>query len=165
MSNLGTPVKADVDTIEKELTALWKSAAESGSPRNELRACACNLVSIVENREEAEAFLPVAAKVSEWHPSRSVIAFPETDSIENRTSDEMQAWVNTQCSTPFSGAPEVCCEVIVIAAPPKAIAELPNMLSAVLIADLPVYVYWKSLNAEDQELPASGKDVSSTPPP
>jgi glucose-6-phosphate dehydrogenase assembly protein OpcA len=150
MSKLGIPVDVDVATIEKKLTSFWESAVEASAPHR-MRACACNLISIVRNRAEAEAFLPVLAKVSEWHPSRSVIAFPESEPVENSAGSEMRAWINAQCSIPFSGGSQVCCEVIILAAQLKAFMELPNMLSALLIADLPVYVYWKSLEAQDKE--------------
>jgi glucose-6-phosphate dehydrogenase assembly protein OpcA len=151
MSKLGIPVDVDVATIEKELTSFWESAGEAGAPQT-MRACACNLICIVQNRAEAEALLPVLAKVSEWHPGRSVIAFPESESVENSAGREMRAWINAQCSVPFSGGPQVCCEVIIIAAQLKAFMELPNMVSALLIEDLPVYIYWKSLEAQDKEL-------------
>jgi glucose-6-phosphate dehydrogenase assembly protein OpcA len=152
MNTLGKPVQADAVIIEKELASLWKSATEAGAPRDVMRACACNLVSIVQNRAQAEALLSVLPRVSESHPSRSVVAFAENDPMETPSGSEVHAWISTQCSTPFSGGPEVCCEVIIVAAHSKAFVELPNIVSALLIEDLPAYVYWKSLKPEDKEL-------------
>jgi glucose-6-phosphate dehydrogenase assembly protein OpcA len=152
MKALGQPVKADVAVIEKELASLSKLTVEAGAPRHVLRACACSLISILQNRDRAVEFLPALARVSESHPNRSLIAFAENAPAGTQAEEKVRAWIHTQCSTRFSGQPQVCCEVILAAAQPKDFAELSNFLSALVREDLPVYVYWRSLKTEDEEL-------------
>lgn len=147
--NLGTPVKADIAGIEKELVSFWKSAAEMGNGAV-IRACSCNLISFLRNRDRAESFLPILAKLSEWHPSRSILACVEPDT--KLGPPDMHAWISAQCSIPFSGGPQVCCEAITIAARNKARQDLPNTLLSLLVPDLPVYLYWRSFRTEDKDL-------------
>jgi glucose-6-phosphate dehydrogenase assembly protein OpcA len=116
-----------------------------------MRACSCNLLAIVQNREEAEAFPQVLIKLAEWHPGRFIVAYPES-AVAPSDAAGMQAWISAQCSKPLSGGPQVCCEAITIAARGRAIADLPNTLLALLIPDLPVYLYWRSFKITDKEL-------------
>jgi glucose-6-phosphate dehydrogenase assembly protein OpcA len=151
IGNLGTPVAGNVAAIERELAALW-AAAGQGQSGAVIRACSCNLLAIVQNRREAETFQPVLAKVSESHPSRSIIAYPELEPNPMRgNKSDMQAWIGAQCSVPFSGGPQVCCESITISAQGNAVQDLPNVLVSLLVPDLPVYLYWRSLKITDQE--------------
>jgi glucose-6-phosphate dehydrogenase assembly protein OpcA len=147
--NLGTPVKVDIAEIEKELLGFWKSAREKGNGAV-IRACSCNLLSFLRDRREAEAFLPVLAKASEWQPNRSILAYVEPD--ETLEPPDMHAWISAQCSTPLSAGPQVCCEAITVAARNKARLELPNTLLALLVPDLPVYLYWRSFKIADKNL-------------
>jgi glucose-6-phosphate dehydrogenase assembly protein OpcA len=141
--DLGIPIAVDAAAIEKELTSLWKSAGKNSTI---MRACSCNFLTVVNNRQSAEAFQPVLAKVSEIHPSRSIVAFPESG------DPEMLAWIRAQCLIPFSGGPQVCCESIILAARGKAFRDLPNTLLSLLIPDLPVYLYWKSFQIDGREM-------------
>jgi glucose-6-phosphate dehydrogenase assembly protein OpcA len=142
-ANLGIPIAVDAGAIERELTALWESAGESSGI---MRSCSCNLLTIVRNRFAAEQFQPILAKVSETHPSRSIVAYPESG------ESHLQAWIRAQCSIPFSGGPQVCCESITLAAHGKTLGDLPDFLLTLLIPDLPVYLYWRSFKITDQDL-------------
>ena len=116
ITNLGIPVAVDVAEIERELTAFWKSASEQQGEAAVIRACACNVVVIVQDHREAEALRSILATVGEWHPSRSLIAYREEE--EKGAADSggprMHAWVSTQCSAPFAGGPQICCEAITL---------------------------------------------------
>jgi glucose-6-phosphate dehydrogenase assembly protein OpcA len=148
---LGTPVEVNVASIEKELVSLWKSAAEGSEAV--MRACSCNLLAVVQNAQEAETLLPVFAELAEWHPSRSIVAYVESsEELAQPGVPGMHAWISAQCSRPFSGGSQVCCEAITIAARGRAVMDLPNTLLALLIPDLPVYLYWRSFKIADKEL-------------
>ncbi len=151
--NLGIPVPVDIASIEQELRALWKSASEGAGEGAVIRACSCNLVVFAQDREEAQAILPVLARVAEWHPSRSIIAYRESDeeSIGHPLTPHVHAWISAQCS-PFSGGQQICSEVITLAARTNAISDLLNSLVSLLIPDLPVFLYWRSFRAFDREL-------------
>lgn len=151
LTALGRPVPADAGSIERELSSLWKTASTTSSEPSRMRACSCNLVVIAHGRDEAEDVLPILARVAQWQPARSIIAFREYLSRDDNSAS-MGAWVNTQCFVPFEGAPEVCCEVISLAASGGSGTELANALVSVLVPDLPVFLYWRSFRPQEQDL-------------
>jgi len=153
VANLGVPVPVDVAQIEQELTSLWKSASEREGEGAVMRACSCNLVAIALDEKEAVSLASVLAKVSEFHPCRSIIAYREENG-GNPVGVEagMRAWLSAQCFAPVAGGPQVCCEAIAIAARGKAAGDLPNTLVSLLVPDLPAFVYWRSFRSPDQEL-------------
>ena len=147
--NLGIPVEADAEAVERKLVSFWKSAGEDGKPAV-IRACSCNLIAFVRDRGRLQELFPVLAKVSEWHPSRSLAVFVAPD--EELSPPDMHAWIGAQCSIPFSGGPQVCSETIALAARNRARLSLPDAVLSLLIPDLPVYLYWRSFWISDQDL-------------
>jgi glucose-6-phosphate dehydrogenase assembly protein OpcA len=143
ITNLGIPIEVNAGTIERELASLWEMASKSNMMT---RSCSCNLVAIVQDRDMAEQFQDALSSISETHPSRSVVAYPEAG------EPDLQAWIRAQCSNPVSGRPQVCCESITLAAHGKAFENLPGLLSTILIPDLPVYLYWRSFKISDRDL-------------
>ncbi len=148
-NNLGTPVPVDVASIERELAGLWKSASKSAGEGAVIRACSCNLVVIAESRAQASALLPVLAEVSETHPARCLVAYREPPDGPAAGEPRMDAWISAQCSLPIVGGPQICSEVITIAAPDSAARDLPNTLLSLLVPDLQVYLYWRSFRESD----------------
>ena len=146
---IGIPVEVDVAAIEKELGAFWKSAGEMGQGAV-IRACSCNLVAFAPNREKAAALVPILAKVSQWHPNRSIIAYVEPDGSPD--GRDLHAWISAQCSTPLSEGPQVCCEAITLSAHSKARLNLPDTLLALVVPDLPIYLYWRAFAIADKDL-------------
>jgi glucose-6-phosphate dehydrogenase assembly protein OpcA len=152
--SLGTPVAVDVAAIEQELTTFWKLASEREGEAAVIRACSCNLVAVAENQREAELMPAALAKVSEWHPCRSIIAYREADEegAAHDAAPHMDAWISAQCSIPVSGGPQICCEAITVSAQGKAFADLPNTVVSLLVPDLPAFLYWRSFKIDDQAL-------------
>jgi glucose-6-phosphate dehydrogenase assembly protein OpcA len=152
--NLGVPITVDVATIETQLSKLWETASPAGESNALVRACSCNLVVIAEGRAEAAALLGVLAAVAEYHPSRSIITFgePNGELPGDTLSAPIKAWISAQCSLPYPGRPQVCSEVITLAAREEAMAGLPNTVSSLLVPDLPVFIYWRSFRGKQQSL-------------
>ncbi len=152
ITNLGAPVSVDVAAIEPELRALWKRASSREEEGAVIRACSCNFVVLARDRYEAESLLPILARISEWHPCRSLIACRESEEEDegHPSSPHMHAWISAQCSVPFAGGPQICSEVITVAARSIAASDLLNTMVGLLIPDLPVFIYWRSFNNEDR---------------
>src|SRR5881396_1701754 len=94
VTNLGVPVPVDVAQIEQELTSLWKSASEREGEGAVMRACSCNLVAIAQDEKEAVSLASVLAKVSEFHPCRSIIAYREENGGDpGGAKAGMRAWL------------------------------------------------------------------------
>lgn len=153
-TNLGVPVPVDIAAIEQQLKALWKSAAANETEGAVILARSCNLVVFAQNRAEAQAILPLLARIAEWHPSRSIIFYRESDeeSAGHPVTPHVHAWISAQCSTPLSGGRQVCSETVTLAARTNAIDDLLSTLVSLLIPDLPVFLYWRSFRASDPEL-------------
>jgi glucose-6-phosphate dehydrogenase assembly protein OpcA len=139
----GSPVEANPESIEKGLTSLWESASRESFV---MRASVCNLIAVVRNQAAAESFLSLMTSLSETHPSRCIVAYPDSG------DPLIQAWIRALCSTPVSGGRQVCCESITLAIRGKAINDLPNVLLPLYISDLPVYLYWRSFRIVDREI-------------
>ncbi len=152
IANLGMPVAVDVGKVERELSALWKAASEKEGEEAAIRACSCNFVVIARDRQEAGALLPILARVSEWHPCRSLVACRESEEegAGHSSSPHMHAWISAQCSAPSAGGPQICSEVVTVAARTSATADLLNTIVSLLVPDLPVFIYWRSFDEEDR---------------
>ncbi len=156
--NPGTPVAVDAEAIEQALAPFWAAAtdrpASQPAERSVIRACSCNVIAIADSRQEAGVIPPVLAKLSEWHPSRSIITFRESDDegAEHEEAPHMHAWISAQCSIPFPGGPQVCCEAITLSAQGRAFTDLPNTVLSLLVPDLPVFLYWRSFKPDQQSM-------------
>ncbi len=154
--NLGVPVAVEVSAIEKELRSLWKAASEGEGEGAVIRACSCNLVVFAQDRAEANLVLPMLGNVAEWFPSRAIIVYRESDaeSAGHLAESHVHAWISAQCTVPLAGGQQICSEEITLAARTDAISDLLNTLVSLLVPDLPVFLYWRSFRASDQELVA-----------
>lgn len=156
----GSPVAVDVAAIEQELTSFWKSASENGTGGAAIRACSCNFIAVARDKQEAERLPETLAKVSEWHPCRSLIAYRDDSVLSSAMGSpskgadgpRIQAWITAQCRIPYAGGPQICCESITLAAAAPATEALPNTLVSLLVPDLPVFLYWRSLTGRDRNL-------------
>jgi glucose-6-phosphate dehydrogenase assembly protein OpcA len=146
----GTPVAADAAAIERELRALWESPLQHEDGGAFIRACAGNLMALAGDQEAAAHLLTVLPGVAQQHPLRSLMAYRDkTQSKPGAAGDvPIRAWINAQCSIPVTGGPQVCSEIITLAAGDEDVDALTNLLSSVLIPDLPVYIYMPSFTPE-----------------
>ena len=160
-SNLGMPVAVDAAVIEQELTSLWKSEGEN--ERGAIRACSCNLVVIAHDRAESELLPELLARVAEWHPCRSLIAYQEEEETQGEApagDSGMRAWIRAHCLVSTAGGSPTCCETVTVGARGSSVADLPNILVSLLVPDLPVFLYWRSFKPEDQELAVKVADFA-----
>jgi glucose-6-phosphate dehydrogenase assembly protein OpcA len=146
----GTPVAADAAAIERELRALWESPFQHEGGGAFIRACAGNLIALAGDQEGAAHLLTVLPVVAQQHPLRSVLAYREKAQGKPGVGEDapIRAWINAQCSIPVTGGPQVCSEVITLAAVDEGLDALANLLASVLIPDLPVYIYMPSFFPE-----------------
>ncbi len=143
------PREVDIGHVEKELSSLWQSSGDPGT-HTAMRASSCNLLVFARNRTVAEEFPDILARIAEWHPCRSIVAYVEPDA--RLEAPDMHAWIRVLCQLPPSGGSRVCCETILLATRNRAKPDLPDTVSTLLIPDLPVYLYWRSFRAEDQDI-------------
>ncbi len=148
----------DAEAIEQALAPFWPSAAVAAAgpqaERSIIRACSCNVIAIADSRQEAGIIPPVLAKVSEWHPCRSILTYRESDEegAQHEAAPHMHAWISAQCSIPFPGGPQICCELITLSAQGEAFDDLPNTVVSLLVPDLPTFIYWRSFKTHHRAM-------------
>jgi glucose-6-phosphate dehydrogenase assembly protein OpcA len=144
---LGERTHIDVRAIERELTALWKQAAEeqNGGVQAVTRTCVLNLLVATPGGRELEDATETIARLTAYHPNRAiVISANDTADVgaEGRAAPLLDAWVQAHCQLPGPGRPQVCCEQITIEARGTAIAQVPGTVLPLLVPDLPVIFWW-----------------------
>ncbi|MCI0488027.1 MAG: glucose-6-phosphate dehydrogenase assembly protein OpcA [Blastocatellia bacterium] len=127
----------NVGMIERELTSLWKAAGEEDEQGGIIRACLMNLLVYVPDDQLAGEVDEIITEVTAEHPSRAllIIADPEAEPF-------IEAHVSSRCTIPSGMSKQVCCEQVTISAGGSLIGEAPSVVTALLLSDLPVCLWW-----------------------
>ncbi|MFL6274072.1 MAG: glucose-6-phosphate dehydrogenase assembly protein OpcA, partial [Blastocatellia bacterium] len=138
----------NVGAIEKELTSLWKQASEDETG-GVVRASILNLIVFVPDPAEIAAVDDIVIDVTASHPCRVIALVADRASEESKLTAE----VTSRCTLPTPTSKQVCCEQVTITASQDHLDEAPSAIVPLLIADLPVYLWWRAEpRAEDKEL-------------
>jgi glucose-6-phosphate dehydrogenase assembly protein OpcA len=132
---------AKIVDLEKELSELWRSAADD--PETKLpviRACVLTLLVYVENERAGHETLNLISQVIAQNPCRAVIMVAE----EREQPEGLTSWISAQCHLPSSGARQVCCEQIYVRARGEAVKGLDSVVVPLAIPELPVYLWWRA---------------------
>ena len=147
----------DTGAIIDELTRLW---TEVGGPKHGgqapgemiaeshagggglMRANTLNLIGVAENEDNARLIIESVSRLRDFLPSRNVIFI--TDENANRT----HTWhVLVQLNEAYHGssdAPALRFETIIISADTKVAGHLASLVSPLLMAELPTFLWWPS---------------------
>ena len=137
----------DVVALERELTQLWKAAAEGvAEGQSVVRACVLNLVAYATGDDVAQHINEVISQVSGRHPSRSIVIVAEPQS----EMAGLRASISAHCQIPPEGGKRVCSEQITLYASGAAVNELHGTVLPLLVPDLPVFLWW-----HDEPVPGS----------
>jgi glucose-6-phosphate dehydrogenase assembly protein OpcA len=134
---LGERTHIDVRAIERELTTLWKQAAE-GQGSAVTRTCVLNLVVGTGGGRVAEEATATIARLTARHPNRAIVI----SAIPGAADELLDAWVQAHCQLPGPGRPQVCCEQISIEARGPAVTRVHGTILPLLVPDLPVMLWW-----------------------
>lgn len=129
----------DVALLERELNALWSDLGE-GEPHNGVtRSCVLNLLIYAAAGKADYRLDETLIEVTGRHPSRAIVL------IEDRESKKtlLDSWVTSRCTLPTSNSRQVCCEQITIKASTDRVREAPSAIASLVLADLPVYLWWR----------------------
>src|SRR5262245_21073318 len=108
------------DAIEEALADAWRQAA-SGGGQLPARASVLSLVVCVVPPWSAERAIDVVARLSEQHPSRTLVLVPDL----TPASGDLRVWYSTGCVEQDGSGDQVCGEQIVITARGHAGRHLP----------------------------------------
>ncbi|OYT70963.1 MAG: hypothetical protein CFK52_09625 [Chloracidobacterium sp. CP2_5A] len=135
--------QVDVAAIERELTELWKAAAEvkeGSADEAVMRVCLLNLLVFITDEARFGEVSEVVAKITESAPCRAIILYGNPAA----PTDETQAWIASHCHLD-DRMRQVCCEEIRVAARGATIRYLARTVAPLIAPDLPVFLWWQDL--------------------
>ncbi|HKE01633.1 MAG TPA: glucose-6-phosphate dehydrogenase assembly protein OpcA [Planctomycetota bacterium] len=141
LQRYGSGKQLDLVAIERELQQLWKSAAEAsaregGGPVT--RACSMTLVAACSNDMQLQHVTRVVESVAASNPGRAILVRVDLEDAEPR----LDAEVSAMCSTSGrAGQPRVCHEQVRLHASGSRIDAVASALVALLVPDVPAYVW------------------------
>src|SRR5437899_2086634 len=130
------------EKILKELAALWVSQGREGEGSQSagvLRACSLTLVVLTETSDDAAALGETIAALMPEHPARALVI-----RLSGAGRRALTQRVYQQCWKPFGQRRQICCEQVEITASDAALADLPPLLLALAVPDLPLIVWCRS---------------------
>jgi len=133
----------DVGSIERELAQLWRMPTVVGLRETDIVPTRTSVLNLVVHSSDAAIAKRTDNIINELavnHPSR-VISFTST-ADPHAFDDDLDAHVSTHCHTASGERFASCYEKIEINSPPDSLDELPSLIVALAVADLPTFVWW-----------------------
>lgn len=132
----GQTLAVDPQQIETALRQLWAEGRQGDHAVT--RACMANLVVYAGTRAYADQATEAIAQITATHLVRAIVL------ISDETADEtaVRAWLSAHCQLPKASGLHVCCEQVTLEATGEATERLPSVVLPLLVADLPVIVWW-----------------------
>ena len=144
---LESPREVDVEELEAELSALWRSAAEGASGQRVVtRACALTLLVSVESEDAAWEVSNLIGDVTRQNPCRAIIMASEPLARPGG----INAWISAHCHLPVEGEKQVCSEQVAVVARGDSVRALPNVVLPLVIPGLPIYLWWRAPRFEPE---------------
>jgi glucose-6-phosphate dehydrogenase assembly protein OpcA len=131
----GEDVAVDYSTIEKSLAQLWRSENEQAEGAV-IRAALWNVVAHTSSPALQTHAAETLSKAAVLVPQRTIVIRSEPDS-----QSEMTAWISANCHM-LGGKKQVCSEEVTIVAGGDHIHQVAPLVSALLLPDMPVAMWW-----------------------
>ncbi len=150
-------VPVNVNSIERELSNLWRHEAETEQARSgQAVVCArtLNLVIYPAEGNDAEFIGQLIDPITTQHPSRAILIEP----AGREAKSEFEARVSASCVA-RSGAGVLGCELIILRAKPCAYEKLRSIVVPLIVPDLPIFLWWRTPLAGDASLAARERDL------
>ena len=128
-------VRVDYSAIERTLAEMWR-ADGTDAQHTVTRAALWNVVAHTVTPQHHSHASETLGKAAAAVPQRTIIVRADPDS-----DDELSSWISANCHLGGEGK-RVCSEEIAIVAGGKRVARVPPLVSALLIPDMPVAMWW-----------------------
>src|SRR5688572_21256830 len=128
-------IKVDVASIERQLAELWRAEKQDGE-RAVTRAALWNVVAHTWTAAEHARATEVLARASAKVPQRTIVV-----KADPRGDADIASWISANCHL-IGGGRQVCSEEVVIVAAGERVLHIPPLVSALLLPDMPVAVWW-----------------------
>ena len=127
--------KVDVASIERQLADLWRAEKQDGE-RAVTRAALWNVVAHTSSSEAHAHATSVLSRASAKVPQRTIVV-----RADPRGADDIASWISANCHL-VGGSRQVCSEEVAIVASGARVHHVPPLVSALLLPDMPVAVWW-----------------------
>lgn len=127
--------KVDVASIERQLAELWRAEKQDGE-RAVTRAALWNVVAHTGSAEAHAHATDVLSRASAKVPQRTIVV-----EANPQGGDDIASWISANCHL-IGGGRQVCSEEVVIVASGSRVDHVPPLVSALLLPDMPVAVWW-----------------------
>lgn len=144
--SLQHPKDVSLEEIEDELNQIWQAnrTGEDGA----LATRATTFTMVVYESESKPQDSEVAEAIAAANPCRIITLYPETGEDEG-----VSAQVSAYCPIQKQGSNSlVCCEYINLTGTPTALERIAGMISALMLSELPKFLWWKAVPAPESSL-------------
>lgn len=145
------PKTLDVEVVERILAGLWQQTAGGEQPESEeaiMRARAADLMVFLTSEESLTETHETIRDLAPVHPCRALVVLADRDG----ESRDIEMFVSAFCqSERRSKRAELCCEEVTLIARGHFTSELPSAVVALLVPDLPVFLWWRDLQRLDDQ--------------
>ncbi|HYC60126.1 MAG TPA: glucose-6-phosphate dehydrogenase assembly protein OpcA [Thermoanaerobaculia bacterium] len=128
-------MRVDVTAIERQLAELWR-AEKNEDERAVTRAALWNVVAHTWTPDEHARATEVLARASARVPQRTIVV-----RADPAGAADIASWISANCHV-IGGGKQVCSEEVVIVAAGERVHHIPPLVSALLLPDMPVAVWW-----------------------
>ena len=128
-------VHVDVASIEKQLAGLWRSEKKDDE-KAVTKAALWNVVAHTWSSEQHVHATEILARASAAVPQRTIVVQADPEGAASIAS-----WISANCHL-VAGGRQVCSEEVSIVAAGDHVEHVPPLVSALLLPDMPVAVWW-----------------------
>jgi glucose-6-phosphate dehydrogenase assembly protein OpcA len=150
-------VPADAGKVERELQRLWRSEAEKSATGPVLCSRTLSLVVYCRAAADLQAAGELLDPVVSQHPCRAILISPAAPN----SAEEIHTEVSASCLTSHTGNRYIGRELISIAAKPAAQARVASIVRALVLPDLPVFLWWRDASTLSGELFQQLREVAA----
>jgi glucose-6-phosphate dehydrogenase assembly protein OpcA len=141
---IGDDVRVDTASIEKSLASQWRNEKSEGDGAV-TRAALWNVVAHAWTSEQQSQASETLARASESVPQRTIVVRSNPGGTA-----QMASWISANCHLVGKNQ-QVCSEEVVILADGERVHHIAPLVSALLLPDMPVAVWWLGDLPGDQE--------------
>ena len=141
-------IPADAGRVEQELRHLWRSEAEKSDSGPVLCSRTLNLIVYCRNLADVQRATELLDPIISQHPCRAIVVSPAAP----QTEEEIHTEVSASCLTSHGGNRYIGRELVSLSAKPAAHRRLASMVRALVLPDLPVFLWWRDANSLGSEL-------------
>lgn len=143
-----TSIPADASRVEQELRHLWRHEAEKSSAGPVLCSRTLNLIVYCRNFADVQRATGLLDPIISNHPCRAIVVSPAPP----ESQEDIHTEVSASCLTSHAGNRYIGRELVSLAAKPSAHPRLASIVRALVLPDLPVFLWWRDVRSLGSEL-------------